>query len=338
MHPIHNDRDTRGSYDREQDGKCQPESAGIGVKDAKLASVPTRRYTQSAMGLSRVFINPQGRLRAGWRVFLFVVLFLITLFLAGWLLASTVSEPPLAANILVLITATVLSTWLMMRLVEGRPIAEIGLQFRPGTGKQLALGMGVGGAMAGAVAFAQWATGVSVFEPDPAATPVYGIATASALLLVAAANEEILFRGYPFQRLIEGTNVWISVLSLSALFGLVHYANNPHATFLGGLNTVLAGVWLSLAYVRTGGLWLPIGLHFSWNWTLAAIGLPVSGLDLMSTPWQVASAPEPVWLHGGLYGPEGGLTGTTALLAGIACLRLVTPGAVVSRTKNSAGS
>ncbi len=41
---------------------------------------------------------------------------------------------------------------------------------------------------------------------------------------------------------------------------------------------MLAGVLLSIAWLRTHGLWLPWGLHFAWNASLGILfGLPVSG-------------------------------------------------------------
>jgi hypothetical protein len=135
------------------------------------------------------------------------------------------------------------------------------------------------------------------------------------LLVLGASYEEVLFRGYAFQRIIEGTNGTVAIAVSSLVFGLLHISN-PHATRLSTLNTILAGVLLGLAYVRTRALWLPIGFHFGWNWMLAVLGHPVSGLEVAELPWRVAPAAEPVWLHGGSYGPEGGIVATGALVLG----------------------
>jgi len=87
------------------------------------------------------------------------------------------------------------------------------------------------------------------------------------------------------------------------LFGFAHLGN-PSATPLSTANTVLAGVLLAAAYLKTRALWLPIGLHWAWNFLMGPVlGLPVSGYRLGGLPGARVSGPE--WLTGGTYGPEG---------------------------------
>jgi membrane protease YdiL (CAAX protease family) len=82
------------------------------------------------------------------------------------------------------------------------------------------------------------------------------------------------------------------------------------------INTALAGIWLAVAYLRTRSLWLPFGLHWSWNWAQASLlGLPVSGISrLAPAPLLNAVNLGPDWLTGGAYGIEGGAACTIALL------------------------
>jgi hypothetical protein len=88
--------------------------------------------------------------------------------------------------------------------------------------------------------------------------------------------------------------------------------------------TVLAGVLLSIAYLRTRALWLPWGLHFAWNATMGALfGLPVSGLRMFS-PVISTTAHGPLWLTGDGYGPEGGLITAIVLLVSLGVLSWVT--------------
>jgi membrane protease YdiL (CAAX protease family) len=117
-----------------------------------------------------------------------------------------------------------------------------------------------------------------------------------------------MFRGFPLQILSEGIGTWPAVAVLSAFFGLIHM-NNPNATLLGTTNTILAGVLLSLAYVKARSLWLPYAIHVGWNAGVGFIlGLPLSGLDLASL-WTTGVAGSDTIL-GGSYGPEGGLLTT----------------------------
>jgi membrane protease YdiL (CAAX protease family) len=144
-----------------------------------------------------------------------------------------------------------------------------------------------------------------------------------ATLLAAALAEEVAYRGYPFQRLIEAMGPTMATLLISAVFGLRHLAN-PDATYASTLVTVLAGWLLALAYLRTRALWLPWGLHFAWNASMGVLfGLPVSGLREFS-PVISANSHGPIWLTGDGYGPEGGLITAIILLAGLGMLIWVT--------------
>jgi membrane protease YdiL (CAAX protease family) len=75
---------------------------------------------------------------------------------------------------------------------------------------------------------------------------------------------------------------------------------------LGIVNTMGFAVVLGYAFVRSGDLWLPIGIHFGWNWTLPLFGENLSGFTMGMTGvtmhWYVSD----IW-SGGSYGPEASL-------------------------------
>ncbi len=144
-----------------------------------------------------------------------------------------------------------------------------------------------------------------------------------AITLAGAMAEELCFRGYPFQRLVEGLGATGAILVLSALFGAVHLGN-PHVSdnrfvqLFAFCNTLLIGIVLALAYLRTGALWFPFGLHFGWNLALGLIyGLPVSGITLFSVIVR-SKVSGPEWFLGGSYGLEAGMLGTLVILLGLA--------------------
>jgi hypothetical protein len=143
------------------------------------------------------------------------------------------------------------------------------------------------------------------------------------ITVVAAMNEEVAFRGYPFQRLVEGIGPVGGIVVLSVLFGALHLGN-PHVSLWGFLNTIEVGALLAVAYLRTRSLWMPWGIHFGWNFTLGlGFGLPVSGLNDFAVAVQ-GSAEGPAWLTGGSYGIEASLTGSVViLLAFFVLLRLI---------------
>jgi membrane protease YdiL (CAAX protease family) len=130
----------------------------------------------------------------------------------------------------------------------------------------------------------------------------------------AAVTEELIFRGVLF-RIIEGRiGTWLALALTAALFGMSHLFN-AHATVWGALAiAVEAGGMLGAAYVATRNLWVPIGLHFAWNFAEGGIfGTDVSGTN---TPAGLLHGvlSGPTALSGGEFGPEASVY---ALLAGV---------------------
>ena len=148
---------------------------------------------------------------------------------------------------------------------------------------------------------------------DPAVV-VRSMIGSGVIFVIAAFAEEALFRGYALQTLTRAKLAWLGVALTLALFGVAHLTNPnvvPGFTFI---NTSIAGLWFALAYLRTRSLWLPLGLHWSWNWALGwFFGLPVSGLTVVSHPLLKANDTGLLWLTGGSYGIEGGIAATIAL-------------------------
>jgi membrane protease YdiL (CAAX protease family) len=123
-------------------------------------------------------------------------------------------------------------------------------------------------------------------------------------LAVVALAEEVAFRGYPFQRLIDAVGPTLATLAMSVFFALIHLFHS-NASAANTLVTVLTGWLLSIAYLRTRALWLPWGFHFAWNVSMAIIfGLPIAGLTAFN-PVIVSNTSGPIWLTGGSYGLEG---------------------------------
>jgi len=89
---------------------------------------------------------------------------------------------------------------------------------------------------------------------------------------------------------------------------------------MGVINTALAGVFLSILYIKRRSLWLPIFLHFSWNFSMGCIfALPVSGINFDETPL-TTEIMGPEFLSGGKFGIEGSILTTVLLGISIAVL------------------
>jgi membrane protease YdiL (CAAX protease family) len=133
-------------------------------------------------------------------------------------------------------------------------------------------------------------------------------------MAAAAVTEEVIFRGVLF-RIVEGRfGTWWALALTGALFGASHLLN-PHASLWGALAiAVEAGAMLAAAYAATRTLWLPIGLHFAWNFAEGGVfGTDVSGTDQPQGLLHGVMSGS-TWITGGDFGPEGSLY---SVLAGI---------------------
>ncbi|MBE3015050.1 CPBP family intramembrane metalloprotease [Microbispora sp. NEAU-D428] len=124
------------------------------------------------------------------------------------------------------------------------------------------------------------------------------------LMAAAAVTEELLFRGILFRIVEERAGTWLALALTGLLFGLSHLFN-PHASLWGAIAIAIeAGGMLAAAYAATRTLWVPIGLHFGWNFAAAGIfGTEVSGNGAQEGLLHGVTS-GPALLTGGEFGPE----------------------------------
>jgi uncharacterized protein len=196
-----------------------------------------------------------------------------------------------------------------MRIFDRRPFTDIGLQGGVASVQNLVWGLVLGGGAAALMLLAPLIAGTGhLTARGGEALSWPSLLFYFATLAVAAAGEEMIFRGYAFQLLVAKIGPFATVLPVAVIFGLTH-ASNPHASLLGVINTILWGVVLGFAFLRSRDLWLPIGLHFGWNLVLPLFGVNLSGLTIDVTRYYYRWDLLPLW-SGGDYGPEGGLLAT----------------------------
>ena len=132
--------------------------------------------------------------------------------------------------------------------------------------------------------------------------------------LVVAVGEEILFRGIVFRMIDERWGTWIALIVSALIFGFVHISNDNATVWSSVAIAVEAGLMLAAAYKWSGTLWLPIGIHWAWNFFQGPIfGFAVSGNETQSLLKSVIDGP--VWLTGGSFGAEASIP---ALVLGLA--------------------
>lgn len=136
--------------------------------------------------------------------------------------------------------------------------------------------------------------------------------------LPAAVHEELLFRGYPYQK-VRSVNRSAAIIFTATVFASLH-AGNDGISPLAVINLVLAGVMLALAYEVYRRLWLPIGIHLAWNILSGPVlGYNVSGYVSQRTVLEVRGG-GPELLTGGRFGIEASVWMVVVEIAAIAVL------------------
>lgn len=262
-----------------------------------------------------IFRDSAGALRTGWRIALLLALMAAAIIAinvgwkAGGLPGRSTSGPWAYLAFSVLISGSLLGIVLwLLRYFEDQGSAAIGLPFKPGAWKPVALGTLLG---AIPIALLVWLAvtfgyGTVTFSGASVDALFDALLPMALTLFVLAAWEEVFLRGYLFRQLSLGINPTAAVIVSGTLFGLLH-AGNPGANWQGLLYTALGGMLMGLVLLRSGSLWLLIGYHFGWNATSAGVfGLELSGMQGEASVF-VSTLGGPEWLSGGAYGFEASL-------------------------------
>lgn len=256
-----------------------------------------------------------GEVRTPWRVALFILFAAVIAVLLGAGLKLAGVPTPLVESP-VLLAAVLSATAIMTRVVNKKPFGAAGLARTRGAARDFALGSFLGLLMMGGIFLVELALGF--INPESGgigpAEVLRITATSGLLFAMAALGEEMLFRGYPFQSIMQGVTFLPAALGVSVLFALAHLGN-PDISLFGLFNVGLAGLWLSFAYLKTRTLWFPFGLHFSWNFCQTTLfSFPTSGFRMEGRTLFHVNQGGPLWVTGGAFGPEGGVLATLALV------------------------
>ena len=189
---------------------------------------------------------------------------------------------------------------LYVRIFERRKVREFASS---GVLRELGLGFAVG---FGIIAVTHGFLAIAgVYTIDKFLTPM-NLIYFLFMALMSGYTEELFLRGIFFRLFEQGLGSWIAIIVSSLVFGFGHL-NNPNATILSSVFiSIEAGVILAAAFMYTGRLWLPMAIHFAWNFSLGGLfGTPVSGI---SRPGMVEGVLHgPTLLTGGEFGIEASL-------------------------------
>lgn len=266
-----------------------------------------------------IFLTAERRLRAPWRIAIFLVaivpIYLIFGTLGGYA-ESIAAALGLRLIVFSWVSAVTLlgATFVTLHWIDGRPWSFVWLGRRAARPSLLASGTLMGVLAIGVPSVALLLIGELRIAPDAPGSWASAALRAALVLIPAALTEELLLRGYIFAVLRESVGWKWTLIGTSVVFGLLHL-NNPGATPESILLVIVAGFFLGTIVLVTESLYAAWAAHFAWNWTMAAaLHTAVSGLGLATPNYRVVDS-GPDWLTGGPWGPEGGAAAGLGMFA-----------------------
>ena len=196
--------------------------------------------------------------------------------------------------------------WVATKFIDRKPLMSIGLSVKDKANEML-IGLGFALAFIGGLFLVLWLigainiTGYVGFKP--------GVFIVSMMLFMAAFDEELIFRGYILNNMMDSTNNrWIALAGSSLLFALLHSGNpSVWSTWVPMTELFAAGFILGVSYTFTKNLWFPTFFHFGWNFFQGLFGFEISGINVDS--WKMISHENtgnvPDIVSGGAFGIEG---------------------------------
>ena len=277
------------------------------------------------MTLRGVVVSADGRLRAPWRILVFlsiaVGLFVATSVLLGPALAAAARITGLdeTSDALAVAIALVATHAIMIKAIDRRGWSYAWLDrgaARPGT---IGFGLVLGAVPITLASLGLLALGWLAVEPGGSDPWLAAAAKMTVVLLLAAFYEELLSRGYLLAAMADLMGMRAAVVVTSITFGLLHLGN-PGVSAQPIILVTLAGVFLSVVLLATKSLYAAWSAHFAWNWVMAVpLHVSVSGLVVLQPRYQTVDA-GPDWATGGAWGPEGGAFAGATMLAGMGYL------------------
>lgn len=275
--------------------------------------------------LTKTFISPgDGRLRAGWRILIFVALFM-TLSIGGQVgIRAMLGSFPRGSGLVFVLVATTatIAVYITRRFFDRKSFVSLGLgEFGRGW-KDLLFGFALSGVMAALVLAIMVALGLveNVSVEHSVSGALRLLALPLALTILIGYWEELVFRGYLLQNMADGLGLRTAIIVSCILYGLVHAAN-PNAGILSTTIIILFGFLRIYGYLASGLLWLSIGMHIGWNFFQGPVfGFAASGhvekQTVISHDTVGAS-----WASGGDFGPEASVITVPVVLLALGAMR-----------------
>lgn len=211
---------------------------------------------------------------------------------------------------------------LFWKLLDKKPMREMGLTFDKSFITELVYGLVLGAVSIALIFFILLVTGQIVVEKRDLAPDFIWVLLADLVLMIfVGIGEEMFSRGYCMS-IMRRSNIFVVLIVPNVIFALLHILNN-NIGVIPLINLFLIGVLFSFMFLRRGNIWMPIGYHITWNYFQGSIfGMPVSGTTVNGLYMSRFTSDN--ILNGGGFGPEGGLIVTGLIIVSIVLLLLLT--------------
>lgn len=271
------------------------------------------------------FLNQdEQRLKAGWRILIFMICLAFVSTIAQFLLKSIIGGMPpkgilrdFTAVALAALASTIVVP-LITKYISKRSFISLGYRWNNKAVKDLVFGFALSAAMAALFTFLLYLFGLieinginwesnssSIFIESLLVMSLSSISFLFLLHILVGWWEELVFRAFIFQNMVEGMGTKAAILISCLIYGVVH-AFNPNAGILSSLIIVLFGYLRIYGLLSTKMMWLSIGMHIGWNFFQGPIfGFSASGHKTAQLLSHSVKGPE--YLSGGEFGPEGSL-------------------------------
>lgn len=291
--------------------------------DSLEAAPPAAPVTPPHSAVYRVFVGPD-RLRAGWKVFIFFLLFGLVVValhpLELRLHGKMNPKLPLPASVALLdeflgMVAVLAATFVMAKWIDRKPWGYFGMPLRNALRASFWIGAAIGlGALTLQLEIMHgfgWFD-FGIMQLHGAAIAEYGLIWGLMFFCVGV-TEEGLLRGYVqrvttdgLSRLPNGWSFWTAAILFSIMFGSAHLSN-PGENKFGIVMVFIDGMAMCFSLWRTGDLWFAIGNHAAWDWGETFLfGTPNSGMHGANVLMHPSFHGPTLWA-GGTDGPEGSL-------------------------------
>lgn len=260
--------------------------------------------------MKAIFLNKENQLRSGWKLILVTIIACIFMIIFVATLEKCNINDKYGITIFV---SFFIAVFIMLKFIDRKKLGYIGIKSLKYYYKDLILGLIIGAVLVTLNVILILLIGDASFSSE-----ISNINFSNSLLkgflvfIVVGFAEETLFRGYFIMTLQQMGKWWLSILVSSIIFALLHGGLNDNVTYIGVINLLLAAILLGYMFIKTQSIWMPVGLHITWNYFQGYIfGVEVSGRTVGEGLYTLNV--KDTFMTGGAFGLEGGLGNTIVL-------------------------